>query len=366
MSLRKAFLAAVVIALVSLVAAEIALRLVTLVPIESAGFVRDPAIGFRHRPGMQSGELRLNSRGFNDAEWPTAGAPGATRIAFVGDSFTFGQYRHTKLFPYLATARLRELAPTEGVSLGVNAVGPPEYVQLIARDAAEFRAGIVVVVFYLGNDILQSHPRFAMALLAGTPAFVPTPTSIPRGVDELRLYRVARRMQRTFLENRRDPCIDRDGGTLRALLDESTLWAYTQELEVFRRAPVRAARHGIAGVPAAIGSIVTAARGIGATPVFVLAPTRMQFDGAMRRGVLACLGESLQEFDFEGPVRTVREALGRLGVPYLDLTPAFAAGDPDRLYRPHDTHWTEAGNALVAEAVADFLLRSVLDPGRRR
>jgi hypothetical protein len=366
MSIRRALVAGATIALLTLVTAEIALRLVTLLPIESPGYVPDPAIGFRHRPGMESGGLRLNARGFNDAEWPQSAAPGTTRIAFVGDSFTFGQYRHTSLFPYLVTARLREQARVEGANLSVSAVGPPEYVQLIERDAAEFRPRFVVVVFYLGNDILQSHPRFATALLAGTPAFVPTPASIPRGVDELRLYRVARRMQRTLLERRRDPCIDRQGGDLRALLDESTLWAYTQELEVFRRAPAGMARHALAGIPAAIAAIVAAAQRIGAAPVFVLAPTRMQFDGAMRRGVLECLGESVEAFDFEAPVRIVHATLDRLGVPYLDLTAAFAAADASRVYRPHDTHWTEAGNVLVADAVAGFLLRGVLAPPTQR
>jgi lysophospholipase L1-like esterase len=51
----------------------------------------------------------------------------------------------------------------------------------------------------------------------------------------------------------------------------------------------------------------------------------------------------------------------RLGVPYLDLLAAFLGGDPNELcLTSSDDHPTPKGHAIAAEAIADFLVKEVL------
>lgn len=56
--------------------------------------------------------------------------------------------------------------------------------------------------------------------------------------------------------------------------------------------------------------------------------------------------------------RTVAAACGDLGIDVLDLTPHLrdaADGEPYRLYHRLDGHWTAAGHAVAAEAIAEHL-----------
>ena len=52
---------------------------------------------------------------------------------------------------------------------------------------------------------------------------------------------------------------------------------------------------------------------------------------------------------------------GRVGVPFLDLTPGLQAASAElgregkTLYFARDGHWTAEGNAHVAEALARFV-----------
>ncbi|MFQ5576351.1 MAG: hypothetical protein ACE5G8_05110 [Anaerolineae bacterium] len=74
-------------------------------------------------------------------------------------------------------------------------------------------------------------------------------------------------------------------------------------------------------------------------------------------------------WDLNLPNRQLAQILVEQGIPYLDLLPAFKAaaaveGGPP-LYFKHDGHWTEAGHALAAEAVFEFLQQANLAGGQR-
>jgi hypothetical protein len=77
------------------------------------------------------------------------------------------------------------------------------------------------------------------------------------------------------------------------------------------------------------------------------------------------LGESRAasgRFAPDVPNRMLGEIAGRLGVPYLDLSPTLAsASTTEPLYFPIDTHWTPAGHAVVAQAIEAKLREHGLD-----
>jgi hypothetical protein len=62
---------------------------------------------------------------------------------------------------------------------------------------------------------------------------------------------------------------------------------------------------------------------------------------------------------------SLAEILGRLSVPFLDLTPAFRAAGPEKLYLGRgDFHWNGAGEELGAAKSAEFLREHALWPPR--
>ena len=62
-----------------------------------------------------------------------------------------------------------------------------------------------------------------------------------------------------------------------------------------------------------------------------------------------------QTWTLELPNQELARRLVRQQIPMLDLLPHFRAADNRALYFVHDGHWTEAGHALAAEAVFQFL-----------
>ena len=88
------------------------------------------------------------------------------------------------------------------------------------------------------------------------------------------------------------------------------------------------------------------------TPVLVaLFPDENQLNPALRRRLLARRDAS--RYDFSWPQPALAERLNAIGVEVLDLLPVFAS-DPRCLFM-NDTHWTEEGHVLVAEALRDWL-----------
>jgi lysophospholipase L1-like esterase len=100
--------------------------------------------------------------------------------------------------------------------------------------------------------------------------------------------------------------------------------------------------------------IVILARRDGVRPVLVFAPAAHQVTPAVRP-YLEALGfvwddRTLSDMTFADRLR----ALARdEDVPFIDLLPVLRGQRDDGLYFPMDGHWTSAGHALVAEAVAD-------------
>jgi hypothetical protein len=90
--------------------------------------------------------------------------------------------------------------------------------------------------------------------------------------------------------------------------------------------------------------------------VVVLIPDEAQIDPALSKDVARASGRSAQDLDFAQPNQWLAAALKAEGVRVIDLLPAFRdRGASGRLYKPRDTHWNIAGNALAAEAIAASL-----------
>ena len=360
----------------ALAAAEAGVRLLTRSP--PSLLLADPVVGKRFRPGFAARvfvpecdcevDLRFNRDGLRGPDRPRLKPPGVKRMALVGDSMVAA----------IATAEERTLAGRlerilaasqpggwEVLNAGVSSSSTGSELALYREVLARYAPELVVLVFWAGNDLadnslaLTRAPRLYFDLdregrLRQLPfAFQPSP--LAQWLDRSsRLYvwqKTALRQARASLRVRR--------GAVEAV-----------EL-VFARPEPGAAAHAwaITGALLRVFREETMARG--ARLVLVAAPTPAQvYDDlwAELGGRAAREGLTLAR---DHPEQRLGELSREAGIPFLALAPAFRAAAPHRdstrtaeqLYHQGRFHWNDAGNALAAASVHDFL-EDLGGPGR--
>jgi hypothetical protein len=362
--------------LLTLVAAEAGVRLLTRTT--PSLLVADPVVGKRFLAGFRSRvyvpecdcevDVRFNGDGLRGPDRPHAKPPGVKRVAVVGDSMVAA----------IATAEERTLARTleqrlhvsrpdaawDVINAGVSSSSTGSELALYREVLARYSPELVVLVFWVGNDLadnslaLTRAPRLyfdldAQGRLRQLPfAFQPSP--VGEWLDRTsRLYvwqRSALRQARASLRARR--------GSLEPV-----------EL-VFARPEPEDAAHAWAITGALLRAFreETAARGADLVLVAAAAPVEVYDDlWAELAERAARAGTPL---DRDHPEARLRELCQAAGIPFLSLAAHFRAAAPNRdslrsgeqLFYHGRFHWNDAGNALAAASVHDFLASRTMSP----
>jgi lysophospholipase L1-like esterase len=143
--------------LATLLLAEGALRTAAWALQRERGMVFDPVLGWRMLPGIEKwGEFwsatepgRTNEHGWRDRGRTIARAPGERRIAAIGDSFTFGQGVDA---PQRFTELLEQNLGWQVLNFGCCAYGPDQGLLVFEHHASVFEPDAVLLVLFLGND----------------------------------------------------------------------------------------------------------------------------------------------------------------------------------------------------------------------
>ena len=117
----RTFAGIALIASITLVLGECALRATMRMTWRSPTFVADPDIGFRMRGALPVGDETTNAFGFNDIDRSGAKPEGARRLAIVGDSFVFGVVPRAANF----VTGVQRLADSAGANVEVTNKGIP-------------------------------------------------------------------------------------------------------------------------------------------------------------------------------------------------------------------------------------------------
>jgi len=363
-SRRQHLLAGVTVVLVSLAlslaAAEYVLRWeAAAARAEEAmdtGLVRyDPELGWRLSPGWRG---RHHHADF-DVEYAVGangqrGDPGDAGhpVAVFGDSFTFGlgvSERETFV------SRLSELDPgSRYVNLGVPGYSTDQEVLLMRRELGRWSPRHVLLVVYLGNDLLDIQRPFPAQADHGKPYFslvnerlVLNNVPVPKSPKPLRASRAD--LAALLLpgdDSARGPMVRwlrsleltrRLGlGLTVAPADDAFFDARLGEALALFRALIVVARDGVAS------------GGIGMT--LVLIPGQVY--------VARPDGHSARYQDYLR--RKLLDIGAELGVPVVDaalaLRKAHERGESD-LYHPNEGHLSPRGHRLVARVLADHFSR---------
>jgi hypothetical protein len=98
----------------------------------------------------------------------------------------------------------------------------------------------------------------------------------------------------------------------------------------------------------------------GAGFMVLVMPDELQVSVALQARVFAALDLQEGDIDLRQPNRFLSNELDRHEIVSVDLLDAFIVkGQAMTLYKPLDSHWNIAGNALAAEVLVDPLRRTL-------
>lgn len=297
----------------------------------------------RHRLGAEiDTELRINSRGFRDAEFVSG--PGTESAVALGDSFTEGWgVAVGASWPKQLERRLLSSGFNHVYNAGHNGTNPKNYAAVYGRFFQQDPSvHLVILGFCLLNDIIEpatpSQIRDRPAGLGKRMKFVASRYSILYNLWH-RNIRYNPRLERVFsiLGLTNPPLITLD---IQGNEWNRRRWAYTAEFL------------------ASFGASVEAE---GRRFVVVLIPPKELVVDDYFETLLKFADVQQSDLDRFGFRDYVMNQLHAKGTRILDLTPVFrdsTVRNPSELYLRGDGHWSASGHSLAAATIDDYLHRT--------
>ncbi len=330
---------------ISLLLAEVSLRVVSTFEFGSQNFMPDPETGYRMRPNLERSGYTTNRLGFNDKDRADVKPSGVTRVGIVGDSFVFGVVPRADNFVTVLDGMAAQAGrPLAFVNLGIPGAGPVNYLGLIRGDAARLNMDVACVVLFVGNDITQSHPDTHTRLWLGLPhEMLAQPHLLRPRLDSFYVYLAGRALYRRL--------VDRISSEDTAFSQRTFLAIARQRMSVYARDDNARLASAYAHAIDHLKSMRAAAAASNMEFMVILAPDQIQVDGPLRDAVIARYQLDARHFDFDRPQNIITPRLRAVGIEVLDLLPAFRAHEGTALYETFDTHWNARGNRLAAEQI---------------
>ena len=316
-------------------------------------FEQDPDTGYRLR-GVYRNEIRVpeyrtvvltDADGYRVGEAEPTRSPGAARLLAIGDSFTFGVGVSAEdAFPAVLERELNARVPGAWHvrNGGVGGYGPLRSAHALMTRQAAWQPEIVVHAIYVGNDLEDSDPTTFRTTPVVRDGRMVTEGRHP--FLRVRLFLRTRSHLYAFLRTH-----------LYGLYRATGLWERSQYLDPIGLAewPPRVTHVGWPAGREAIAAVRDWADERGVRYLVVVIPARWQIDDDAWDRYRKAWGLPAEAFDRDHAQREIAVAMNDLGVPVLNLLPAYrrAAAAGMRSYYLLDPHWTPAGHALAARLI---------------
>src|SRR5262249_47305063 len=339
-----------IIVLIAVALGEVSLRIYNSIdplPI----FYSESYNRFRGKPFAPDWNFRLNSRGFKDVERSKRKAAGTIRILGIGDSFAYGVVPYEYNYLTLLEQYLKQSGHNvELINMGIPSTGPREYLSLLVNEGFALEPDRVLLSFFIGNDFEESRRRklISYSYVASLITYV--------------VERWTKFEGQSFFKGNQTFTYEDDNRP--TFTDDAYLELELKRSTMFWR-DNRAFEGDFATALSYISEIkrLCDSRNIGLT--IVLIPDEMQVGKPLQRRVTAAselarawliFPQPPASFDFTLPNRLLHTRFEELNIDYIDLITEFSAHSlNERLYRPNDSHWNIAGNALAARLILPHL-----------
>ena len=393
---------------ISLLMAEVAVRLLQLPDVRRTGdgieprgevwvdpewrlpppraFRLDPVLLVDHEPYFEAPvpvaehagkQFKFRTSGYGlrrDSEISVAKPPGVIRVLVLGDSQTDGQVENDETYP----ARLEQLMVARGqavevLNAGVTGYSPQQEYLWYRERGVQLQPDLVVLGFYLGNDILDLIENKLDARVIDDEAGTLNPITMPAAWLSLhsRLVLLAKYASR---DERVSAVLERVGLVAPPLVDQDRLarvlrechgcWLQSGKQALLAREYPAAAEGAYGRLDLLVRLLERQVAAGGGRLVVLLIPSKNQVEPQDERGDVAKmmrlmnLGES--DLHYEDVVRERTLAIVEAaGVAVVDPLPElqFAASN-GRLYYRRDWHLNPNGNSALA-AILDRALEGM-------
>jgi lysophospholipase L1-like esterase len=330
-----------------------------------------PIYGVFHRPGASAWVrdeefttfVGFNRDGLRGKDVATAPRPGAARVLVVGDSFVEGaEVDEDDAMPSVLAGRLTAAGcPTESLNAGVRGWGTAQEYLYLAHEGPRFRPDVVVLVVYVGNDLVDNSLELSGSAPDGVPSrpfftlergdLVRAPSRPPPTPPFAPALELARAHSSLF--NLAESGVAVKLGSA----DGAEVLRSVHRL-AFAAPPTPAWEHTWAVTEALLVAARDEAEAQGARFLLAAAPHKGQLDQADWERLIR--GAPLRKdvsWDPRLPQDRLRGLADAHGIQAVDLLPPLeAANGSAPLYFAENSHWTAAGHAVAAEAVAEAIL----------
>jgi lysophospholipase L1-like esterase len=325
---------------------------------------------YRLRPGLDlqvhvkghTFRIRTNSLGMHWREVPREKPPRRKRVAFLGDSFTFGCWAPSVEQSFVGVFERQGRAQrVEALNFGVGGYGLADDELLLREEVLGFQPDWVIVAVFVGNDFRDTwlgldkdrleggtavlRPEVVAKLVPEPARRAPSQPSPPaEDPSSLRAFVTRFATFRLLLPalGWDNPWVDfRPAGQFNAF----TYWSRTPPAPVALRARD--------AVLAALGRMDELTRQHGARLGVVALPYREQ---------VYATAESGRGYDVQLPQAWLRVYARERGIPYLDLWPEFrrwALATGRDVYLANDIHFDGRGHELAGILVRDWFEREL-------
>ena len=350
--------------LISLVLGEVAARIaLPLIPDPpGTGWIKDPDCAYLLRP-TERGALpeddpaHINTLGFRDRNHDPRPEFGVNRLLGVGDSFVYSSVALPDNFLRVtADAMGAKGYPTEVILAGVPGWHSGNYAGWLRGAGLGLDPDMVVVNFYIGNDVTGL--SVGGRVIRGTLYPSTSPQPLRHALRQSYLFLLFETQVLRPLRNR--GMGDHDPARLpdQTPVNDTYLYIASQYLPVFQAEPDEAMTRLWNETEANLAAIDDLCREADVPWLLVLIPDETQVDFRVRKQVLERLEKDPLAYDFTAPQNRLTAFAERRGFPVLDLLPVLrqAHSREGRQYLPNDTHWNEKGNRNAGRALAKALI----------
>lgn len=334
------------------------------------GNFHSPADLKAHVPTIGSIKL-TNSQGFRDRERVFDRTSSAPRLLALGDSFTYGAgVSYDETFPTVLERALQSYAPgAEVINLGVSGWGPSEEFHLMEIYGVKFHPNLVLLNFFIGNDIMRRRNTLVEEPIAvgGQSYYVHTTGNTLHdrfGPDRWYLYHELNYLVKVIgnrLRLRQDEEQDPAGFWVPFRSRHAYLKDIDERSEIYFKRDTALFQYHWQRTQGTLERMHQFLQEQGISFLIVLLPAQEQLDHHLQRELMAALGTTPEEYDFEKPQRILQAWGHEHGVTIVDLLPTFKQSpDPAKLYFYNDIHWTAEGHALASTQIIPMVERHLI------
>jgi len=361
--------------LVVFAGAEIAVRI--FFPVENLGNVMqfDPELGWSLVPGSSyhtldrsrglDYQIDVNSLGMREREFDPRSRPGTRRLLFLGDSFGFGTGVE---MPWRFTDRVARCLDedVEVINASVPGWGTDQELIYYETRGAQLRPDIVIVTFYMPNDVLNNSLDHLYLGTAPKPRFVLTDDSLemrlpprPRIETKFRMRNVLRKSHFLVRVKRRidqlnEPAAEQNYESLPEGFASSGVGPRSH-WSVFQKEPDENLEAAWQTTEAILTRFSRRCRAEGAELVVFAFPS-VEADDQWRSWLLEASGMDADALDFDQPFRRMEQFCSQSGIEFLHPVDTFREASTRReLFLEQDGHPSVDGHAVAAQVLLEWL-----------